>query len=45
MIIPPTGYYPAVQDVLKRHDISFIADNVITSFSRTAACSVAKRSA
>jgi 4-aminobutyrate--pyruvate transaminase len=35
VIIPPAGYYPAIQDVLKRHDISFIADEVITGFGRT----------
>ncbi|MBS0222371.1 MAG: aminotransferase class III-fold pyridoxal phosphate-dependent enzyme [Proteobacteria bacterium] len=37
VIIPPTGYYPAIQEVLKRHDVSFIADEVITGFGRTGA--------
>lgn len=35
VIIPPSSYYPAIQDVLNRHDISFIADEVITGFGRT----------
>ncbi|MEU3183968.1 aminotransferase [Streptomyces sp. NPDC006923] len=35
VIIPPTGYYQRVQEVLARHDILFIADEVITGFGRT----------
>ena len=31
---PPVGYYAAVQDVLKRHDILLIADEVISGFGR-----------
>jgi L-2,4-diaminobutyrate transaminase len=34
VIPPPAGYFDAVQDVLKRHDILFIADEVITGFGR-----------
>jgi 4-aminobutyrate--pyruvate transaminase len=35
IIIPPPGYYARVQEVLARHDILFIADEVITGFGRT----------
>lgn len=35
LIIPPESYYPRVQEVLRRHDILFIADEVITGFGRT----------
>ncbi len=35
VIIPPPGYYPAVQAVLDRYDIAFFADEVITGFGRT----------
>ncbi|MDX3854845.1 aspartate aminotransferase family protein [Streptomyces sp. AK02-01A] len=35
IIIPPTGYYRRVQEVLARHDILFIADEVVTGFGRT----------
>lgn len=35
LIIPPPSYYKRVQDVLTRHDILFIADEVITGFGRT----------
>jgi 4-aminobutyrate--pyruvate transaminase len=35
LIIPPDGYYHRVQEVLARHDILFIADEVITGFGRT----------
>jgi L-2,4-diaminobutyrate transaminase len=32
---PPTGYWPAIQAVLKKHDVLLIADEVITGFGRT----------
>ena len=35
VLIPPVGYYKRVQEVLCRHDILFIADEVITGFGRT----------
>lgn len=35
VLIPPAGYYQRVQEVLRRHDILFIADEVITGFGRT----------
>ncbi|MFK7828824.1 MAG: aminotransferase [Congregibacter sp.] len=34
VIVPPAGYYPAIQDVLDRHDILLIADEVICGFGR-----------
>ncbi|MFK7993315.1 MAG: aminotransferase [Granulosicoccus sp.] len=35
VIIPPEGYFEKVQAVLARHDILFIADEVICGFGRT----------
>jgi len=35
VIVPPAGYYEAVQAVLDRYDILFWADEVITGFGRT----------
>src|SRR5690606_35561048 len=35
VIAPPAGYWDAIADVLKRHDILLIADEVITGFGRT----------
>lgn len=35
VLTPPTGYFQKVQAVLKRHDILFIADEVICGFGRT----------
>ncbi|WP_394890805.1 aminotransferase [Mesorhizobium sp. AaZ16] len=35
VIIPPKGYYEAIQAVLDEHDIMMIADEVITGFGRT----------
>jgi L-2,4-diaminobutyrate transaminase len=34
VIIPPDGYYPAIQEVLRAHDILLIADEVISGFGR-----------
>ncbi len=34
VIIPPAGYFERVQAVLKKHQILFIADEVITGFGR-----------
>lgn len=34
-IVPPDDYWPAVARILKRHDILFIADEVMTGFGRT----------
>ena len=35
VVIPPEGYFQAIQPVLKQHDILMIADEVICGFGRT----------
>ncbi|MEO3386080.1 aminotransferase [Mesorhizobium sp. CAU 1741] len=35
VIVPPEGYYPAIQQVLDEHDIILIDDEVINGFGRT----------
>jgi len=35
VILPPKGYFAAIQKVLARHDIALIDDEVITGFART----------
>ncbi|MHB8457709.1 MAG: aminotransferase family protein, partial [Acidimicrobiales bacterium] len=35
MISPPEDYWPRVQEVLRRHGIIFIFDEVVTAFGRT----------
>ncbi len=35
VVPPPQGYWPAITAVLKKHDILFIADEVINGFGRT----------
>lgn len=35
VIIPPAGYFPAIQQVLDEHDIIMIDDEVINGFGRT----------
>ena len=35
VIVPPDGYFNHIQDICRRHDILFIADEVITGFGRT----------
>ena len=34
MIVPPEGYFEAIQEVLRRHDVLMIADEVICGFGR-----------
>ena len=34
VVIPPRGYVRAIQEVLRRHDVLFIADEVIAGFGR-----------
>jgi L-2,4-diaminobutyrate transaminase len=34
IVPPPEGYWPAIQEVLRRHDILLIADEVVTGFGR-----------
>jgi 4-aminobutyrate--pyruvate transaminase len=35
VILPPSGYFDRIQPILKKHDILFIVDEVITGFGRT----------
>ena len=35
VIVPPAGYWEAIQAVLRRHDILLVADEVICGFGRT----------
>jgi 4-aminobutyrate--pyruvate transaminase len=35
VVVPPEGYFPRVQEVLRRYDILVIADEVICGFGRT----------
>ncbi|MEK9660495.1 MAG: aminotransferase [Alphaproteobacteria bacterium] len=35
VITPPKGYFQKVQEVLRKHDVLMIADEVITGFGRT----------
>jgi L-2,4-diaminobutyrate transaminase len=34
LVPPPAGYWPAIQAVLKKHDILLIVDEVVTGFGR-----------
>lgn len=34
-VVPPKGYFPAIQAVLSKYDVLMIADEVITGFGRT----------
>jgi 4-aminobutyrate--pyruvate transaminase len=35
IIVPPEGYFRRVQELLRRHEILFIVDEVVTGFGRT----------
>jgi adenosylmethionine-8-amino-7-oxononanoate aminotransferase len=35
VIVPPSDYFPRVREICDRHDVLFIADEVITGFGRT----------
>lgn len=35
VILPPAGYFPKIQAVLRKHDVLFVADEVICGFWRT----------
>jgi L-2,4-diaminobutyrate transaminase len=37
VIVPPTTYFPAIQEVLRRYDVLLIADEVVCGFGRTGA--------
>ncbi len=32
--MPPDGYFPAIQEVLRRYDVLLIADEVVCGFGR-----------
>jgi L-2,4-diaminobutyrate transaminase len=34
VIVPPEGYFPRIQEVLHRHDVLMIADEVVSGFGR-----------
>jgi L-2,4-diaminobutyrate transaminase len=34
VIVPPSGYFPAIQAVLRRHDVLMVADEVVCGFGR-----------
>jgi L-2,4-diaminobutyrate transaminase len=34
VVVPPAGYFPAIQKVLRRYDVLLIADEVVTGFGR-----------
>ena len=35
VIVPPEGYFPAIAEVCRRHDVLMISDEVICGFGRT----------
>jgi 4-aminobutyrate--pyruvate transaminase len=35
VIVPPAGYFPAIEAILRRHDILVLADEVVCGFGRT----------
>ena len=35
VLVPPDSYFPKIQQVLKKYDVLFIDDEVITGFGRT----------
>jgi len=35
VVIPPTGYYGRIQEVLDRYDVAFLDDEIVTGFGRT----------
>lgn len=35
VIVPPAGYYETIKDICEKHDILFIADEVMTGMGRT----------
>jgi L-2,4-diaminobutyrate transaminase len=37
VIVPPEGYFEAIQEVLRRHDVLMIADEVVSGFGRLGA--------
>jgi adenosylmethionine-8-amino-7-oxononanoate aminotransferase len=45
VIIPPATYYEKIQAVLRRHDVLFVADEVICGFGPPAMTGAARHSA
>ena len=45
VIIPPAGYFPKIQAVLKKHDVLLCVDEVISGFCRTGNTGAARPSA
>ncbi|NWN18247.1 aminotransferase class III-fold pyridoxal phosphate-dependent enzyme, partial [Escherichia coli] len=35
VLVPPSGYFAAIEPILREHDILIIADEVINGFGRT----------
>lgn len=35
VVVPPAGYFAAVQEILRRHEILFLVDEVVCGFGRT----------
>lgn len=35
VIVPPAGYFEGVQEILRKHDILLVVDEVVTAFGRT----------
>ena len=42
VVPPPNGYFERIQPILKRNEILFIVDEVISGFYRTEKCSEPK---
>ena len=40
---PPEGYLASVREICRRHDVLFVADEVITGFGRTGAWFASER--
>jgi L-2,4-diaminobutyrate transaminase len=43
VIVPPAGYFEAIEPVLRRHDVLLIADEVVTGFGRVGAWFASER--
>jgi 4-aminobutyrate---pyruvate transaminase len=35
IIVPPSSYFPRIQQILRKHDILCLADEIVTGFGRT----------
>lgn len=43
VIVPPEGFYPAIQEICRRHGILFVMDEVATGFGRCGALFASER--